>query len=339
MSPSLSQKFKCFIHSQSEVTLDLWGLRRELLIHFDAAGVACTNRDVWGLLNEYCWDVTQHESRWSLTNGVEGTIGLPKIVHIALQVAAKRGHVRIVKVLLKLDGIDPNFEGESTDSLKAAPLHLAAEEGHSAVVKLLLAAVNINPDARDRDDYTPLIYACRKGHVSIVQQLLARNDVNCNALASTPLIEACWKGHKEIINLLLAKDGIDINLIPLITAAKMEWDPSVLKLLLAQEGIDSEVISAALITTVSHNWVESAKLFLERDDINVNIPNCFGQTALYLACHRVSHELVHLLLERDGIDPNAGAIILGTPHWPLRVVIMTAATTYLSYARFFLTAI
>jgi ankyrin repeat protein len=283
MSPSLSQKLKCLIHWPSEVTLDLSDLETELLIYFDAVGVDVSNRDVQGLLNEYCWEVTQHESRWSLTWGAKN--GVPKIFHIALQVAAKRGHMPIFKLLLKLDGIYPNFGG---GSLKASPLHLAAKEGRSAVVELLLAAVNINPDARDSGDYTPLMYACQRGHVSIVQQLLARNDVDCNARESnrsTPLIEACSRGQEEIINLLLAKGGIDINLAhgttPLIAAARMEW---VLKLLLAQEGIDINYCvtsETALIVAAHYNCVESAKLLLERDDINVNIPNLNGQTALH----------------------------------------------------------
>ncbi|KAN0066653.1 Ankyrin repeat-containing domain protein [Elaphomyces granulatus] len=292
---------------QSELTLDLSDLRTELLIHFDAAGVACTNKDVRSLLDEYCRDVTQNNSRWwSWPNAVEGTAGLPKIFHIALQVAAKRGHVPIVEVLLKLDAIDPNFGDDST---KAAPLHLAAKEGHSAVVELLLAAVNIKPDARDSFYYTPLVYACREGHVSIVQQLLYQNDADCNACGSAPLLEACLTGHKEIIDLLLNKDGIDINLKTLIAATErghQSRDLWVLSRLLDQKAIDSENMGTALYHATYHNWEQPAYLLLcWQDNINVNITNCDGRTALYWACRRESHGLVCELLERDGIDPNA----------------------------------
>jgi hypothetical protein len=64
------------------------------------------------LLNEglYCWDVTQPLSRsltWGAESGVEGTIQravdaavqkfnpIPESFHIALQIAAQRGHVPI----------------------------------------------------------------------------------------------------------------------------------------------------------------------------------------------------------------------------------------------------
>ncbi|KAN0074395.1 Ankyrin repeat-containing domain protein [Elaphomyces granulatus] len=238
----------------------------EIATRLDAAGtnaLACTNRGLHNLLNEglYYWDVTQPESRsliWGATNGVEGTIQwavdaaqklnlFSESFYTALLIAAKKGHVPIVELLLKvfnnidpnylwgaangveiatlqgyvpivelllkLHDINPNFRG---GSLQAAPLHLAAKEGHSTIVKLLLAVPNIDPDVRDIvHDCTPLIYACKKGHVSIVQQLLARNDVDVNARGSydedTPLKKACEEGHVEIINLLLAKEGIDIN--------------------------------------------------------------------------------------------------------------------------------
>ncbi|KAN0068716.1 hypothetical protein V8E54_013440 [Elaphomyces granulatus] len=51
---------------------------------------------------------------------------------------------------------------------------------------------------------------------------------------------------------------------------------------------------------------ESAKLLLERNDINVNIPdNWNGRTALHWACYQRYPASVDLLLQRDDIDPNA----------------------------------
>ncbi|KAN0066675.1 Ankyrin repeat-containing domain protein [Elaphomyces granulatus] len=380
-----------------------------IITHLDAAGrnaLACTNRGVHNLLNEvlYYWDVTQPLSRsliWGAKNGVESTIQwavdaaqkfnpIPKSFHIALQIAAKQGHVPIVELLLKVHGINPNFQD---GRLQATPLHLAAKKGHSAIVELLLAIPNVNPDVKDRKlDYTPLMYACWKGHVSIVQQLLARNDVDFNARGGyedTPLILACRRRHLEIINLLLAKDSVDINLAfiatPFIAAARTglmevvesllareDFDPNivtdsgvyalgdaacegnvdvmkllldrpdvdpnfaggsangktplilgarfpnVVKLLLDQQGIDinyqeNDLLSTALINTAVYNYVESAKLLLERDDINVNIPNWTGLTALHWACLNESLDLVDLLLKRDDIDLNTRDVVGNTP--------------------------
>src|SRR6267378_8195098 len=104
----------------------------EIANHLDDAGMnalACTNRDVHDLLNTplYRRDVTKSPSRsltWGTGNEVKGTIQraieaaqnlnpIPEGFHIALQVAAERGHVPIVELLVKVHGIDPNFVGGS----------------------------------------------------------------------------------------------------------------------------------------------------------------------------------------------------------------------------------
>ena len=96
----------------------------EIATHLDAAGtnaLACTNRDVHNLLNEglYRWDVTQPPSKsliWGAENGVEGTIQwavdaaqkfnlISESFHIALQIAAKRGHVPIVELHSTLESL------------------------------------------------------------------------------------------------------------------------------------------------------------------------------------------------------------------------------------------
>ncbi|KAN0074169.1 Ankyrin repeat-containing domain protein [Elaphomyces granulatus] len=297
--------------------------------HLDAAATntfACTNRGLHNLLNAglYCWDVTQPLSRsliWGAKKGVEGTIqwavdAAPKVnpcicFHIALQTAAQQGHVPIVELLLKVDGIDPNFEG---GELQAAPLILAAEEGHSAIVELLLAAVNIDANVRNKHfDCTPLMYACRKGHISIVQQLLARTDVDFNARGSygTPLIAACGGGHPKIINLLLAKDSIEINLAhagttPFIAAARMGL-VEVVESLLAREKFDPNVVTefgeCALEDAAGRGDVNVMKLLLNRPDVDPNLARGFdGNPPLILGA--LFPDVVKLLLRQQGIEVN-----------------------------------
>ncbi|KAN0074316.1 Ankyrin repeat-containing domain protein [Elaphomyces granulatus] len=204
--------------------------------------LACTNRGLHNLLNEglYCRDVTQHPSKsliWAAENGVEGTIQwaidaaqkfnlISESFHIALQVAARRGHVPIVELLLKVHGIDPNFQG------------------------------------RHRRDFTPLMYACWQGHISIVQQLLARNDVDLNVRGhhrGTPLILACRRGHLEIINLLLAKDSININLVDramecALGVAASQGDVDAIKLLLDHPDADHLSMHGPWTDSESTDW-------------------------------------------------------------------------------------
>ncbi|KAN0074399.1 Ankyrin repeat-containing domain protein [Elaphomyces granulatus] len=305
----------------------------KIATHLDAAEtnvLACTNRGLHNLLNDglYCWDVTQTLSGsliWGAENGVEGTIQwavdaaqkfklISESFHIALQIAAMQGHVPIVELLLKVHGINPNFEG---GRLQAAPLLLAADKGHSAIVELLLAVVNINPDVRGGDGHghTPLISACHMGHVSIVQQLLARTDVDFNCTGNyhgfcgTPLITACRERHPEIIKLLLAKDGIEINLVhgstPLVIAAERGL-VEVMEILVRDNNLNPNIADEdgdyALGEAAYEGYIDAMKLLLTRPDVDPNIAGPNGTTPLILgACFP---DVVELLLGQQGIDVN-----------------------------------
>ncbi|KAN0066682.1 Ankyrin repeat-containing domain protein [Elaphomyces granulatus] len=135
--------------------------------------------------------------------------------------------------------------------------------------------------------------------------------------------DAAYRGDVDVMKLLLDRPDVDPNFeggsngtTPLILGADF---PDVVKPLLDQQGIDinyqenSGCLSTALIKTVCENCVESAKLLLEQDDINVNIPNWEGWTALHWACHEASLEMVNLLLERDKIDINTRDVVGDTP--------------------------
>jgi ankyrin repeat protein len=125
------------------------------------------------------------------------------------------------------------------------------------------------------------------------------------------------------MKLLLDRTDVDPNFAggsygstPLIIGARF---PDVVKLLLGQQYIDVNSqenlgdFDTALIKTARYNYVESAELLLERDDINVNISNSEGWTALHWACYLASLEVVNLLLKRDGIDLNPRDVNLKTP--------------------------
>jgi hypothetical protein len=92
-----------------------------------------TNSQLYPLLNVYLYrrDLTQSEGKRSLLWAAKRTDGLlireststaqwaldagrhldqiPECYHLALEVAARYGHVRLVELLLKIDGINPNL--------------------------------------------------------------------------------------------------------------------------------------------------------------------------------------------------------------------------------------
>jgi ankyrin repeat protein len=194
------------------------------------------------LLNErlYRRDVIKPHSRslawvtWALTRreatARKGTVlcaieagshlkRVPDNFHTALAHAASQGYADIVKALLTLDGINPNFGGRFEP-----PLLLAAERGpnHRAIVKMLLAAVNIDPNVRDRWGNTPLHFACSwENNVPLMKRLLARKDVDPKILKGPhhPLmltkdlvVKLFLARHVDIANHLLERKDVKLDL-------------------------------------------------------------------------------------------------------------------------------
>jgi ankyrin repeat protein len=160
-----------------------------------------------------------------------------------------------------------------------------------------------------------------------VESLLAREDFDPNIVTDSgeyALGNAAYRGDVDVMKLLLDRPDVDPNFAggsdgttPLILGARF---PDVVKLLLSQQCIDvnyqenSDNLNTALIETAYYySCVESAKLLLERDDINVNIPNSNGQTVLHCACLNGSLKMVDLLLKRDDIDLNTRDVVGNTP--------------------------
>ncbi|KAN0072962.1 Ankyrin repeat-containing domain protein [Elaphomyces granulatus] len=326
--------------------MPLSDLPREILLlivdHLDDAGsnaLARTHSQIHELVNErlYFRDVTESPTSRSLTwatqNGLEATFQravdacrysnpIPKSFHAVLQVAAEKGHVHLVKLLLKLDGIDPNYVG---DPWRIAPLVLAAKRGHTAIVELLLAAHNIEPDIRGPGFSSPLLWACQMGHISVVRQLLAQGHVDINALSCsrtvTPLTVACFLGHEEIIELLLAQDGIDVNINngelvegkpPLMIAIDLGLVRAV-ESFIARDDLDPNIVDSkqgvhALAFAVQQKKVEIVRLLLQRPDINPNFVSTDGETAFTRAINTDSSSdrqaIIKALLDKEGIDVN-----------------------------------
>ena len=119
-----------------------------------------------------------------------------------LHLAAKHGRSRIVQMLLQQDVSIVNDEDDSSNT----PLHLAALEGHFKVVQILLqcgAAV----DARNATLWTPLDCAASRGWTWCAEALLDGDSPidPIDKFKTTPLHLASKEGHVDMINLLLAR--------------------------------------------------------------------------------------------------------------------------------------
>lgn len=131
-----------------------------------------------------------------------------EIFETPLQSAAKEGHLKIIKYLLK-QGADINCRCSPVYN----PIQYASIRGHLHVVQFLLEnGAEIN--ATDSDLWTPLQIASKDGHEDIVEYLLRRGaDVNFqNSEHRTALHYAACGGFLEIMENLI-KFGADVNLL------------------------------------------------------------------------------------------------------------------------------
>ena len=196
--------------------------------------------------------------------------------------ASRRGHERVVRVLMEWSNINSGRPGTKYGS---APLLWAAENGHEGVVRILLGRNDVNPNKSDGHCRTPLLWASKNGHDEVVRMLLKRNDINPNKqgfFSQTPLWSASEKGHEAVVKMLLERNDINPNkcsfgLTPLYMASN--------------EGHDGVV-----------------RMLLKRNDVNPNKQSLFGLTPLWSASREGREEVVRILLERNDINPNQSLI-------------------------------
>ena len=158
-----------------------------------------------------------------------------------LHVAARKGHVHIVRYLLDHDAdvneVNPDgdyirvsvasqkIEKEIDSKTKTdtdgkeeeirigrSALHLAAQYNHLEVAKLLLER-GAKVDPRDKNSHTPLCHTLSPGHDEIAA-LLLKHNANANGIVGgnfgSFLHEATLNGHLKIVELLV-NHGADIN--------------------------------------------------------------------------------------------------------------------------------
>jgi len=126
--------------------------------------------------------------------------------------ACEKGHIDIVKQLLKDENVDVNKISEDDDT---TPFYVACEEGHIEIVKLLLSDSRIDPNIPNENGKTSFYCACERGDVELVKLLLNDNriDINqANDFHVSPILIACQQGHIEIVNYFLAsRREVDLN--------------------------------------------------------------------------------------------------------------------------------
>jgi ankyrin repeat protein len=156
----------------------------------------------------------------------------------------------------------------------------AAREGNVGEVTRLITQTPALLDARDDDQWTPLMEACREGHIEVARWLVERGAaVHLREDRGYPAIYwASWQGTAALVKLLL-----DHNADP--TIAK---EPGSSALMIAAVKGHRDVVECLL-----NNRLAFAR---------INDQDRDGKTALWRACYYGRGGVVGLLVKR-GADP------------------------------------
>eukprot|EP01083_Nonionella_stella_P004597 13364_1 len=235
---------------------------------------------------------------------------------IPLNVAAERGNVEAVKLLLDHPKIDVN----TVDDSERTPLFSALVRGNTKLFRLLLKSpkvdVNVTPSAGDYYGQTPLGYAVAHGLDKIVGLLLQHPKIDVNAIdrnGSTLLNSAVAFVQVEIVRLLLEKPEIDVNKSsngwnPLSLAA-MVGSAEIVNLLLKDTRIDANKVSKnrrpALCWAALNGNIEIVRILLENPKVTmtetVEFGECVIASPLYCAVNNGHFEIVRLLMENPNV--------------------------------------
>ncbi|KAI3799787.1 hypothetical protein L1987_35090 [Smallanthus sonchifolius] len=230
-----------------------------------------------GTLSGADFDAEVAEIRASVVNEVN------ELGETALYTAAEKGHLEVVKELLKYS----NKETITRKSrLEFDTLHIAASQGHDAVVQLLLDHDPSLCQTRSQGNATPLITSATRGHTAVVKELLSKDPSLLDIARSNgknALHLAARSGHVEIVKALLDKD-------PLLARRTDKKGQTALHM--AVKGVSSEVV----------------KLLLEADAAIVMLPDKSGFTALHVATRKKRAEIVNELLSLPDTSANVNAL-------------------------------
>ncbi|XP_076897201.1 ankyrin repeat-containing protein ITN1-like [Bidens hawaiensis] len=232
------------------------------------------NSQMVGTLSGADFDAEVAKIRASVVNEVN------ELGETALYTAAERGHLEVVKELLKYSDKETLTR---RSRLEFDTLHIAASQGHHAIVKLLLDHDVSLCQTRSQGNATPLITAASKGHTAVVQELLSKDPTLLDIPRSNgknALHLAARSGHVETVKSLLEKDP---------QLARRTDKKGQTALHMAVKGASSEVV----------------KLLLEADAAIVMLPDKSGFTALHVATRKKRSEIVNELLCLPDTNVNA----------------------------------
>ncbi|RPA97773.1 ankyrin, partial [Choiromyces venosus 120613-1] len=144
---------------------------------------------------------------------LSGENGGDFLLRTPLHFAAIRGHLSVVKFLVKCEGVDIN----ARDALGDSPLDYARRGKDKKMVRILCedGRVDVNAVNGGAGEKPVLITATEYGHLEIVRYLLRRRDINVEVRSRSAETALCWAadgGNLDMVKLLLEEGGAHVNL-------------------------------------------------------------------------------------------------------------------------------
>ncbi len=129
----------------------------------------------------------------------------------SLTYASIKGYTEIVKMLLEVEGIDVNIQGNND---RCTSLTYASIKGYTDIVKMLLEVEGIDVNIQNISGSTALIDASRSGYTSTVKLLLEVEGLDFNIQDNSEnnsLILASMYGRSITVKMLISKGANSAN--------------------------------------------------------------------------------------------------------------------------------
>ncbi|XP_067653405.1 ankyrin repeat domain-containing protein 50-like [Haliotis asinina] len=224
--------------------------------------------------------------------------------------ASKDGDLGRVKRILSAGHVDINYRG---GRYSRTPVMAAAVNGHRDVVEFLVGR-GADVSLVDRGGNNVLHYACDGGDVEMVKLILDLDVVDVNYrghYSRTPVMAAAVNGHWDVVEFLVGR-GADVSLVDrggnnVLHYACYNGDVETVKLILDLDVVDVNYrghYSRTPVMAAALNGHRDVVEFLVGRGADVSLVDGGGDNILHYACYNGDVEMVKLILDLDVVDVN-----------------------------------
>lgn len=217
---------------------------------------------------------------------------------------------RLEEFQMKISRAPQGLHVDKRDILGRTALHIACQRGYTSIAKVLLDK-GANPMARTLCELTPLHLAAASGSLEICQTLSSLSEVDFEAwddVQSTPLDYAIANNHFSVAEKIHSTIGSNPatyrQFLPLLFSAIRVGNSSFVQHLL-DTGTDANtdiVGYSAFLWAIRYRDSEVAKLLINRG-ADVNAKTCLTrQTALHILALYNRHRETEYLIKNTSVD-------------------------------------